>query len=80
MFSIQVFLTCKTKFPDELQTHQPDCKISGSQFYKSPAQHHTDFCTACTQQVLGVASCIVTLAVGDFDPTKPVNWLLSALN
>jgi len=51
MFSIQGFLTCKSKLPDELKTPQPDLKISDSQPYESPAQHHADCASALTRQV-----------------------------
>ncbi len=36
MFSIHGFLTCKSKFPDELQTPQPNWKISDCQPCESP--------------------------------------------
>jgi hypothetical protein len=51
MFSIQGFLTCMSKLPDELQTPQPDLKVSDSQPYDCPAQHHADCATALMRQV-----------------------------
>lgn len=42
MFSIQGFLTGQSKLHDELQTPQPDRKISDLQPHESQSVHHAD--------------------------------------
>ena len=42
MFSIQGFFTGQSKLQDELQTSQPDRKISDLQPHESQSKHYTD--------------------------------------
>jgi hypothetical protein len=51
MFSIQGWLTGQSKLHDELQTAQPDRKISDLQPHKSQLEHHANCCSTWAPQI-----------------------------